>query len=1062
MPLRRPAAALVVAMSATLTAGSAHGGDEADIDPATTMTAPVEPGTLTCVVFGSDGLPAPQVRVRAGNVEGATDDDGAVRLTLPAGRVALEVEQQGAFVVAGDVVVSPGAETEALVALSPGAAPRLEVEAPPDARPSSSSGSPSEPSTEAQSGPAATGRGAIVGHITSLEGGRPLAGVRVLARGTSQEALSDDEGRFRLELPAGEHALSFVHPEHSAEVREGVVVRPGEEASLDAALSPAAVALETFRVEVPHVSGSLASALDERRASGGIREVLGAEQISQGGDGDAAGALRRAPGVTVVGGRYVYVRGLGERYSSTLLNGAPLPSPEPERRVVPLDLFPTGVLDGMAIHKSWSPDLPADFGGGTVDLRTRGIPEGFVASAKVQTGGAVGSTFREGLTYGGGPLDLLGFDAGHRGLPADVRAASDAQPLLERDRFSSRGYTAAELERFGEEMGPAGGLSRQLLLPDGGVDVELGDRFELGPVTLGYRAGAGWSTDQRRQLEARRYYLLGKGGALELAHAYDFERATRAVEASGLLTVGALVGDDHEVTSTTLLGRLSDDEARVYQGKNRDVGAPIRVERLRWVERTLLSQQLQGRHELPWLFGVGLDWSYTYALALRHEPDTREVRYDNEPGSDRWLLSDRPEGNQRLFSDLLEHSHDASLALRFPFTQWNGLEAEAKVGGQASHRARTVDTRRFKYMHKGPKSGDPRVLARAPDRVFTKDTIGPDGFQLEEITRQTDNYDAEQTLLAAFALVDFPLWTNVRLHGGVRVEHGAQRVRTYQLFNPDDEPVLADLTTTDVLPAGTLSFALPFDMQLRLGGSLTVSRPDFRELSPATFNDVTGGRQTFGNPELERALIAAGDARWEWYPRRGSSLSLALFYKHFDKPIEQVVVLSAQQSITFANAKAADNTGIELEARTDLGLLHPLLSPLFLAGNAALIYSRVELSGDGVQTSKERPLQGQSPWVANLQVGWDDEERGTRLVALYNVFGPRIAEVGAQGAPDVYEQPFHSLDLVFAQELPWGFTVSAKAQNLLDLPLTFTQGEHEVARLLRGRSFSVGLEWRFQ
>ncbi|MFZ9887045.1 MAG: TonB-dependent receptor domain-containing protein, partial [Myxococcota bacterium] len=700
-----------------------------------------------------------------------------------------------------------------------------------------------------------------------------------------------------------------------------------------------------------------------------------------------------------------------------------------------------------------------EFGGGTVEMRTRGIPEERVVSVGLKMGGALGSTFTEGLGYAGGPLDVTGFDGGARALPSDVQAASDGEPLLEGDRFSSRGYSAEELERLGEQMAPAGGLERSMYLPDGGFDFEIGDRFSLGNWDLGYRFGGGWSRRQRRLLEERSYYLLGQGGALELAHSYAFESGVKEMDTNALLILGGKAGQGVELGAMTFVGRMSDDEARIYEGLNRDVGAPIRVERLRWVERTLVAQQLLGRHKWSQLGDLALDWTYTYALALRGEPDRREVRYDNEPGTDRWLLSDRPEGNQRLFSDLLEHSHDLGVSLGMPFLQWNGEKAEWHVGAKASRRDRTVDTRRYKFMHKGPLSGNSDVLSRPASQVFTKETIGPEGFQFEEITRQTDNYSASQTTAGTFAHLDLPLWTGVRLDGGVRIEYAQQRVSTYELFNPDQIPVDATLETTDVLPAATLSLQLPLEMQLRLGGSLTVSRPDFRELSPATFNDVTGGRQIFGNPDLERSLISAADVRWEWYPASGTTLSTALFYKHFDRPIEQVVVLSAQQSVTFANAEAADNTGLEVEGRTELGWLHSALASWFVGGNAALIYSRVQVPSDGVQTSKERALQGQSPWVGNLQGGVDDDDLGAKLILLYNVFGPRISEVGAQGAPDVYEQPVHSVDVVFSQRLGNGFSLGAKAQNLLDAEVRYQQGDKQVASLRKGQAFSLSLTW---
>lgn len=1016
------------------------------------------PAALVLYVFDEDGLPT-----RAFRLEGSSEAPGeaaALRAQLPASRGELTLVlldgEQARRVSLGAVPLVSGEETEVLVNLGAKGAFHVHVDGPKGALlpPPASLEGHEEPLSER----CASAR--ITGLIVSLEDSAPVKDVAVLVRGRELEARSDEAGRFSLELPAGSWGLSFIHPDHSAEVQEGVALGCGEAKELVVELSPRAGTLDTLVVKVPKVAGTVAAALDERKKASTITEVLGAEQMSKSGDSDAASALRRVTGLTVVDGKYVYVRGLGERYSSTLMNGASLPSPEPERRVVPLDLFPSGVLDGMVIKKTYSPDLPGEFGGGTVELKTRGVPEDFILKLGVGTGALLGTTLSEGLTYRGGPLDLLGLDAGARSLPEPVREASRDQAVLPSDRFGTRGYSPEELERLGELMPNVWSPERALVPPGFSLSGELGDRFELGPVTLGYLAAAHYGNGYRASRHRQHYLLVGQGGALERAHSYDFESMKMEVDGGAILTLGALFGEEHQVTSTAFLGRITDDETRVYQGTNRDVGTEIRVSRLRFVERTLLAEQLYGEHTFPALFGLGLDWGYTYALALRHEPDTRETRYDHEGGTARWNLSDRPEGNQRFFSDLTDHSHDAKLSLTLSFSQWNGLEANVKVGAAVATKSRSVDTRRYKF--KNGTNVDPKLLSRPPEEIFLPEHIGAGAFEFQEFTQPTDNYSAGQVIAAGYAMTDLPLWHGLKLQGGVRVEYGRQQVTTFELFNPDNEPVVAEIDTLDVLPAANLSWEVIEDMHLRSAFSVTVSRPDFRELSPATFNDVTGGRQIFGNPDLERALIYAGDLRWEWYPTLGTSLSAALFYKHFQDPIEQVVIASAQQSVTFENAEAADNVGVEVEGRFDFGLLHEYAEGLYVAGNAALIYSRVALGESGITTSKERPLQGQSPYVVNLQLGYDHEELGTNATLLYNVFGPRIAEVGAQGAPDVYEQPFHSLDVVLKQRLPGGFSVGLTVKNLLDLPVEVTQGDEQlVERLYKGRAVSLSLGWSY-
>jgi TonB-dependent receptor len=429
---------------------------------------------------------------------------------------------------------------------------------------------------------------------------------------------------------------------------------------------------------------------------------------------------------------------------------------------------------------------------------------------------------------------------------------------------------------------------------------------------------------------------------------------------------------------------------------------------------------------------------------------------------DLWILSDRPEGNERFFSELMDLNHDVSLDFTLPFTQWGGEQAKAMVGFASVIKNREVDTRRYHFTLG---SVPTEVLAASPELLFSPQWIGTasDSVKFEEYTRATDNYSADQLILAGYTLVDIPLGAGFRLMSGVRFEFSDQNVKTFELFNPDAVPDLASLETKDWLPAAAMTWSLPKGHQLRLGFSQTVSRPDFRELSPATFNDVTGGRQVFGNPELKRALLTNVDLRWEWYIAPGESLSVGVFYKHFQDPIEQVVKVAAQHTVTWENARGANNFGVEVELRKSFDFITDKLEDLYIAFNGAFIYSRIQLrkTEGTIQTSQNRPLQGQSPWVFNVQLGYDNVDRGTSIVLLYNVFGERISDVGALGAPDVFEQPYHQLDFVFRQQFEHGFALGFKARNLLDLPVMFRQGGITVLRYQKGREFSLSLSKTF-
>lgn len=997
-----------------------------------------ETATVRGVVFGA--VDAPLEGVEVATDDGArtrTNADGAFVLVVPVGRRTLRVSGHpsppfDAVDVVEIVVVLPATGDEVQFDIETrGAVEKKVVET------------------------AEVATGTVRGVVKHAEDGTPVEGARVYVRGANADATTGPDGAFELVAPEGASDLVVIHPDFSTATLEGTVAAD-EVLTLDVELTPAGVQLSDFTVTAPKVEGSSLDLLNERKESGDVSDVIGAEDMAKSGDSNAASALKRVTGVTIVGGRYVYVRGLGERYSSTLLDGAQLPSPEPERRVVPLDLFPADVLDSVVIQKTFSPERPGEFGGGVVQLRTRGFPSSFQAGIGLSTGLNTAGTFGTHLASPSGPWDWLGFDGGHRALPSAVANASENSALAESDRFSNRGYSAEELEAFGESMPNSWKIGSGTVPMDFGLSAHIGDGFDIGGVKTGYLLALVWDNGWDVRDSTSTIYVLTEGDRLELAHQYKFETVTNEVGLGGMFTFGADFGDDHSLRSTTLINRSTDNEIRRYSGENRDVGTTIEVSRLRFVERMLMSQQVRGEHVLPWQ-DLGLDWRYTFSLATRSEPDRREVRYDLEQGTGAYILSDRPEGNQRVFSELEDTSHDTGLDLRLPFEGWAG-ESAVKGGVATLFRERTVDTRRYKFVHKGPRSGDVDVLSNPPEQVFVPENIGADGFQFEETTRQTDNYEAGQEILAGYLMTELPLGFDLRLMAGARVESSTQTVTTFELFNPDNAPVEAKLASTDVLPAATISWDFTEGMVLRGGYSHTVSRPDFRELSPATFNDVTGGRQTFGNPDLKRALIRNADLRWEWYPDDGESLSVGAFFKDFQDPIETTVVVSAQHSVTYQNAKGAQNLGLEFEARKNLGFMGESFRDFSLSANLTLVRSEVELDGDsGIQTSDVRALQGQSPYVVNGTALYDNPDWGTSVAVLYNVFGTRISEVGALGAPDVVEEPFHQLDLVYKQKLGAGWKASFKAKNLLDLDSVHKQGPVVVETYRKGRAFSLGV-----
>ncbi len=1024
--------------------------------------SPPARGTLRGVVFDAEGAPRAGVRVRVGRSELRSNADGAFVLDLPPGQHPLRVQSEGQEQAAGAVRIVAGETTEALINLRRGQPPLLEVEAP---------GAGHRPGVARRDD---RPRVAVQGSLVDAKDGAPVADARVFARGTAAEGRSGPDGSFTMRLPVGVHELTVIHPSFATETVPGVVVSAaGLARPLRLRLTAAAVQLEDYTVVAPRIVGGTAGLLELRREASTVTELIGAEQWSKTGDSDAASALGRVSGITVVGGKYVYIRGLGERYSSTTLNSSALPSPEPERRVVPLDMFPVGVLEDIAIQKTYTPDLPGDFSGGMVQLRTRGFPARFHANLGVSVGVNDASIGRRTITPAdSGGSDWITFGAGRRALPDVVRAASDRGKIQLKSAFAP-GYTEEELEAFGEAMPGNWGLPERRLWPDLGLSGTIGTSGKVRGGRAGFLFSFGYDNEWRRVLRDPLLPNLRIGAAgLEVGDRLTSTEVEHEVKLSTVGTTGLdLAGGKHKLRLTAMMVRILEDEARRIEGFDADSVTTKRGTRVWFRERMLTFGQLAGEHELRRLpagrqgLGLALDWRYAFSTATLDEPDRRSTRYDEEasqPGV--FVISNRPDGNQRFYSTLLDLNHDVSLDLTLRFRQWRGLEAKVKAGANVGFSNREVDTRRFSFT--GSPS-DPSALSLPPEQLFVPAHIGESGFRFLESTRETDNYRADQTLYCGYVMTELPLARPLLLMAGVRLEQSDRTVETFQLFAGEGaEPIRAQPSTLDALPTLTLSYR-PFGPQhvFRAGYSRTLNRPQTRELSPAPFDDPDTGKQYRGNPQLGRAMLDNLDLRWEWYPSRLESVSVAAFYKRFTDPIELVAVAGAAVTLEPQNAAGANNVGVELEARKRLGFIHRRLRDLTLGGNLSFIFSRVELAEGSsmVSTNRSRPLQGQSPWVVNLFLAYDSVRLGTSARLLYNVYGPRISEVGSAGRPDEYEQPYHRLDLVASQRLNRYLSLSLKARNLLNLRHELTQKDeatgHElvVDSYTPGRDFSLSL-----
>ncbi|HEX8904715.1 MAG TPA: TonB-dependent receptor [Longimicrobiaceae bacterium] len=902
---------------------------------------------------------------------------------------------------------------------------------------------------------AAQQTGEIAGRVLDAQSGRPLAAARVAVQGTSMAATSAVDGRYSLRgVPAGEHALVVTRLSYATKTVTGVRVTANGVVPVDVTLAAQGIRLGAVTATAVRERGSVNRALDEQRTATGIVNSTTREQIARSPDGDAARAVQRVSGVTVQDGRYVFVRGLGERYTTASLNGARIPSPDPERKVVPLDLFPSNLLEAITTSKTFTPDQPGDFSGASVNLRTREFPTRGMLTWSVNGGWVAGAG--SSPLFPGARANLLGNRAAGWGVPAIVRNAGGLGGLNQGDKnrliSSFRNRWSPASSSFGPNVSAA--------LTWGGEERLLGAR-------LGYVGAFTYAQSQEVHLDEHRALGVPDAGfhARE-RNAFTGQSATAGVLWGGVLNLATFVGAGNKIELNNAYDRSADSEARTGLGRLDDFANvdSVRRTRLSYVERSVRSNQLRGTHLL--FGGNTFDWSLTASRVTRDQPDQSDILYGREPniatgGFDPtgWLgfITD---GTRRSFSDLTETAGEAqgNLALRVGPASADG---RVKAGGWYRRTHREADSRYYDLFAR--RRLDPETRALAPEEIFDG-RLSQDTSTALDISASTSGgfYTARDRVAAGYLMGEWTFAGRFRVIGGARVERWMLDLEADPI---QGAPVPVTRRGTDVLPSLALNVELGDRQNLRFSASQTLARPEYREVAPVQFTpNEPGELSEVGNQELQRTLVQNLDARWELYPGAGEVISFALFAKHFTDPIERIEVASTGANlISWANAASAVNYGAEVELRKNLGMLGDAFASVTFFTNATVMKSEIRLGSDtrSAATRPDRPMVGQAPYVLNTGVTYAAGERGTRSATLlYNVVGKRIwAAAQLPTLEDAYEMPRHVLDLSLRMPLVRGVSGKLDASNLLDTPVRVRQGEVDRVRYRTGRTMTFGLTW---
>lgn len=814
---------------------------------------------------------------------------------------------------------------------------------------------------------------------------------------------------------------------------------------------------------------------EPQRATSQVATFLSEEDLARTGDADAAQALTRLSGLSIVGGRFAYVRGLGDRYSAARLNGSALPSPEPLRRTVPLDLFPSNILQGAVVQKTFSPNYPGEFGGGIIDLQTVRDPGEAYLNAKVGVSINPETTARDGVFVRGGDLDWLGYDDGLRRIPEPLQDLIDAGIPLS-------ALTPEERELAGESLvnSPLSVIQEGTLGPNYEGAVEGGASLDLGAgMTLGLAGVAGYRQDWSTERSLRQQ-VAGD----EIGISFDTIETSLNVTVNTLGSA-ALNWADHVIQATALYIHSTRKEAQIDDGF--DFNAPgttlVLDESNTWLERQLMFGQLAGEHA----FGdLEINWRGAFARATRDSPYEQELRrIRNNEGVP---LYSQANNRNITFSELIDDTYSGGVDLIYNIPVSGPRQATIAVGYEYTDNDREYNFLALRFA--GGNSLPPDVQAARPDFLFSPDNIDPARFVLIETSNNTDSYAADLKIHAGYAQADLELIPTLRTAVGVRYEDAEQSVTTFDRFGnlgPGTE-----LREDYWLPSATVTWNFADDMQFRLGYSQTIARPQFRELAPSLFFDPETDRSYRGNNFLVDSEFRNYDARYEYYLGRNQFVTLAAFYKEIDRPIEEIIFEPSTFvfDTTFINSPKAELFGGEFEYRSRFSLgwndwferRDWLFSVNYTYTSSEIKVSEGDtvinpFTGAAVDASifglDGQPLQGTPEHIANAQLGWEGDD--DQFTVLAGWVDERILQRGSPGfsggVPDVVEKPGVQLDVVYRINVNMfgtDFTIGLSGRNLLGTRHEEFQrsaadpsGRTEFNTYDRGRSLSASVTAKF-
>jgi outer membrane receptor protein involved in Fe transport len=778
--------------------------------------------------------------------------------------------------------------------------------------------------------------------------------------------------------------------------------------------------------------------------------------------------LKRVTGISVESGKYIYVRGLSDRYSKTTLNGAEIPGLDPDKNSVQMDLFPSNLIENMVVHKTFSPDLPGDFTGGVVDIITRDFPMRFTLQFSASLGFNPSANLNKNfLTYKGGKTDWLGFDDGTRDFPV-IAGQIVPKPYYGRESDQLLGDVSRAFNRTYD-------LDSTLSFFNQNYAFSMGDQLDVASKVLGYNLALSYSRsfDYFDDGLKNFYEIIPDGEMLNPKKLTKDMMGDDKVVWSAMLNSSLKLNNYNKLGFRFMRNQGGQASSRYNIGSEPDESKFIEERTLGYQERSLTSFQVNGKSVFPGRNNLSMDWFSSYTLSTQAEPDFRLFFNDYEPN----LEIRQNKEPKRESRNMEETNWDTKLNFTMPFTvaERNG---KFKFGGSYVTKDRVSEANMYSLYRQGrvPYNWDPEEYVAPEHFIDSVNNYNILYYLNDKLTNQVNSYVANQEVLGAYAMIDLPLLDKLRLVAGARYELSRQFVENYvdtiEFATQKKKYQMGDAEYKDFLPSVNVIYTIVDNMNLRFAFSQTLARPVFRELAPYASWDFKGGYRKIGNPDLKRTTIDNFDLRWEYFFAPGEIFSISGFYKLFSDPIEQRdSPITNNPEITYENIPDSRLYGIESEFRKSLGFV-PALENVNLGLNFTYIYSEMEEDSLFLVSARKsnsdypakREMFGQSPWIINSYLGYQNDSVGLKANLVFNAAGPKILLITKGGLPNVYEQPCPMLDFNISKTIAKNWSLKFSVKNILNSEFKQTYSyrgqKYYFLGNYPGREFGIGISYR--